>query len=303
MGQLFLITWVGDRVNDYNGKYGVVKQYRIALNDHEGNECRGTKADGSESKTFQLGQKPETPAPQVGDKLFGHIKDGWRFEKEQQPEGQPPSSSASVGVGGTAQSAETKDPDHSAGSTTGASATAPGNQGGGQPPSAPARPSYTERKAHGAPAETEAERQWSIRRQAAHKVAAWRDGNLIAAVAAGIKTKEEVAPLLNWQSALRRVDQIQRDMSGLTPEPTEPAESNVTELPRADEKTALNLREAQDLAVAAQRKMSAPLLNNALRNVLGDRKFSNPVDAFMLFTPGMAFQFSMEYLSDDEAAA
>lgn len=95
MSQYYTITWVGERTREWTGQYGQNIDYSVALAEYDPTEHGGSR------KTVTLTQKPETPAPQVGQKVYGGIvvqtitpKQGdpfevYKLQKDRPPEGQP----------------------------------------------------------------------------------------------------------------------------------------------------------------------------------------------------------------------
>lgn len=272
----FRISWVGDQVRDYDA-HGPKKGYRIALVNSEGDEVRGRDEKG-EIKTFQLGQQPTTPAPAVGDNLFGHVE-GWKFVKEQTDESGP----------------GPKNPPHVAPELPPAGGQeAPANQGdqGGSanPPAAAAQPSLDiDRKVEQAFREGGIdERQWSIVRQHSQEMALRYTAMLIA---------RGLEPETSWVALKRRIDRFQRDAFN------QPQDDAITpdtpELPRADSPN-ITPQNAQALYESALKKMPGKYLNMALDNLLG-RHIDNPMGAFLSMTQEQAAQFDKDYLQEDAA--
>lgn len=86
MSQDWRIEWVGDKTNQWQSRHGQMIDYYIGVGGWEG--------------SMKLTQKPETPAPQVGQTLYGAVqvevitpKDGGepfevaKFKKERRPDG------------------------------------------------------------------------------------------------------------------------------------------------------------------------------------------------------------------------
>lgn len=94
MSREFQVEWVGENTRQWRGKHGEFVDYRVALAGYDA------------AKTVVLTQKPDTPAPEVGQSIYGGIvvdtptgKDGETFEvhklkKEQRPDGQGEQSSS-----------------------------------------------------------------------------------------------------------------------------------------------------------------------------------------------------------------
>lgn len=273
VGSWHSISWVGDQVTDYNGKYGTIKQYRIALIDEAGDELRGTKQDGSESKTFQLGQKPETAAPQAGDRIFGHVENGWKFVKEQTDEPHPgpknpphqaPDEQTQLPPTGGQEDAPTS-------GATGGSATSP----------AAAAPNFKPPRTF-APSQDPDDRQWSIVRQHSQEMAIrWVEARTRAGATGGVPSLSQLRDKIDWfqADAFGRFD---------TPELPDASSHNITR------------ERAIDLLARAEAKMADKYLGMALDNLLG-RRNPNPLDAFLSMTQEQGDQFERDYLVEEAA--
>jgi len=67
MSQYYTVTWVGNKTREWSNQYGQFIDYQIAVAEYDPTEHGGSR------RTVTLTQKAGTPAPQVGQKIFGGI--------------------------------------------------------------------------------------------------------------------------------------------------------------------------------------------------------------------------------------
>src|SRR5690606_8062062 len=67
MSQYYTVTWVGNKTREWSSQYGQFIDYQIAVAEYDPTEHGGSR------RTVTLTQKAGTPAPQVGQKIFGGI--------------------------------------------------------------------------------------------------------------------------------------------------------------------------------------------------------------------------------------